>query len=155
MRVSSTWTGRSAASRDRMCLPYRSAIRCKSFLCPARRRSRRQFGIWLHTSSNKSNCPIDYVMMVSKKAFEVVTVISIKDEHWLVQGRALEIIKIGDVMSLSAAAIESIDVQFKILSLSTYGRQTDILFPAMTGDITLVGRNEKMLREASWLFIKY
>jgi hypothetical protein len=89
--------------------------------------------------------------MVPKRAFSVVAVSSVGNELWLVQGRAYEMVRVGDILSSLPQPANEPAMQFKVVSLSTYDRQVDALTPMLTGNMTLAGPNAAILKDTPWL----
>ncbi len=91
--------------------------------------------------------------MMQQDAFAVGEVKHIKDDTWLVRGRAYEDLKIGDVVFADVPGQDGSAeaFPFHIIAISTYGFDVDALYRVMTGDLTLRGQHGDRLKEAPML----
>ena len=60
------------------------------------------------------------------------------DQRWLVRGRALEDVKLGDSFSLGAGRVT-------VETICSYGKNTDLLSAGMTGDLTVRWAKDKAM----------
>jgi hypothetical protein len=85
--------------------------------------------------------------------FLVVEVYPIKANTWLVRGRAYEDIQLGDVVFAKQpmpASSEAVN-PFRVVAISSYGGELDVLGRMMTGDLTVRGDDGDQLKSSKML----
>jgi hypothetical protein len=84
---------------------------------------------------------------MTKHVFSIIYIIEKKSGEWIVEGRAYADVKIGDLLSISSEC----ESYLRVIAISSYGKQTDLLSTMMTGMLHLQGdispkeSNEKLL----------
>lgn len=96
---------------------------------------------------------------MTKRVFDIVQVESESHDTWLVSGRALEDIEVGDVVRVNMESQNGVtfplhleaNAAFTIVSISTYGHDTPILDRMWTGTLTLQGVYHQALKAGQFL----
>ncbi len=93
-----------------------------------------------------------------KQVFKVSEVVPIGEDTFLVNGRAYEDVKIGDILfAILAETVEPRKMEapqcFKVIAISTYTRQIEELSRMLTGSLTLQGDQGENLKEETMLVI--
>ena len=83
--------------------------------------------------------------MNTKEVFTVEGFLPVKENTWLVRGRAYQNLKVGDTVAIDKSN------QFTITAISTYGKGVQVLNRMLTGDLTLRGANGERLKDAGML----
>ncbi len=91
--------------------------------------------------------------MRRQDVFEVGEVRQIENDTWLVRGRVYEDLKVGDVVFADVPGLDGTAeaLPFRIIAISTYGFDVDMLYRVMTGDLILCGQHGNRLKEAPML----
>ncbi len=83
--------------------------------------------------------------MNMKEVFTVEGFLPVKENMWMVRGRAYQELKVGDTVAVDNSN------QFTITAISTYGKEVQELNRMLTGDLMLRGANGERLKGAGML----
>lgn len=76
---------------------------------------------------------------------------NIGNGRWVIRGRACEDISIGDILTDDLKTNDGL-VNLRVLSISSYGREIDVLYKMMTGDLVIVSEKIDELKYTENLY---
>src|SRR5205085_616531 len=81
--------------------------------------------------------------------FEVVRVTPVLPDIWLVEGRAYESIRIGDIVAAEVTIAPGIRelLQFQVINTTSYGALLAEMSEGLTGGLVLKGKHYKYRKE--------
>lgn len=81
-------------------------------------------------------------------SFIVEIVENLDNGRWVIRGRACEDLSIGDILTDTSQGSKVI---VKVQSISSYGREINVLYKMMTGNLFIVGKNIDKLKSVKYL----
>jgi len=90
-------------------------------------------------------------MSMEKVAFAVDEVIVLECSRWMLDGRAYEDIKVGDVVMAGINDELLVENTYVVIAISTYRKNVPELSRGVTGSLTVIGEKDGLPQEVNAL----